>query len=700
MPVKKYTPLEELLKKSEGVAKDRPLTPSEYEQIVAGAIQNAPEVETPYRKRKVRLEDIEPFRGVLETIDSARDFLSDILQTTSKLFALRVDTGAGKTETGITYAFDANIGILTQSKGLRDDVVKRAVDDHGIHAYGYKGIHESDESDGYLPCPDAQRFDLLRRKGYNPYIFICGECLLQDECMERGYRSNEKRIRESQLIAYPFPQGFIDPRLGAWAKRHFPRGRDTIILHDDIPLPALYIEFALPAERLRKIIKDWDVTKAAWIAEGMLECFIKRDWERFKNLITSMDGDHTYSLREAFSSCIDPDTGVIIDSGEYLLHPKVSYSTPDACAALPVVDKRGAEISDRLVEFFTRYPRIKDAPFYYNTKDEAFHFFLPPEPMRLKETMKIGFASATLSKTLTEKIFPGIEFHDAGLTEWVEGAKFCQLRTNANPRSTVLDGEALTATGDEYYHYVIDFIKAHPNDRHAVITYKVTLAEKADELKALNVVTANYGNVAGLNEDFKEVKYFHILFSPEVNPRDIELMAKQIFGCDIEPLKRDDDGNLERVAEGYTDTRVQEIYNSLVIAELRQAIGRARLNLYPNQVILWSSKFIDAYTNRQGTVIFGEEDWRKSNNDLDSLVEVVKAREAARDEALGDVGKTMTAHDVKKSQAYKLTETDRKRAKAERNAEIHRRSLSGQSNRRIATEMGIGQGTVKRVLEG
>ena len=51
------------------------------------------------------------------------------------------------------------------------------------------------------------------------------------------------------------------------------------------------------------------------------------------------------------------------------------------------------------------------------------------------------------------------------------------------------------------------------------------------------------------------------------------------------PLKRDATGNLQRNDNGeYADKRAQQVNDALVTGELLQAIGRARLNLYPNRV--------------------------------------------------------------------------------------------------------------------
>ena len=131
--------------------------------------------------------------------------------------------------------------------------------------------------------------------------------------------------------------------------------------------------------------------------------------------------------------------------------------------------------------------------------------------------------------------------------------------------------------------------------------------EKKCELDTLDVVTAWFGNLAGLDTEFAGVKHFHILFCPEVGDMGIDMLLKQVYGNDETPILRNDKGELLRNDNRtFADERAQLVYLSLVISEIRQAIGRSRLNLYPNKVYLWTSRFIDGYTNRKKSILFDE----------------------------------------------------------------------------------------------
>ena len=425
-------------------------------------------------------------------------------------------------------------------------------------------------------------------------------------------------------------------------------------------------------------------------------------------LASQMLSDTEYNtVVQAFTMCRLPHTGAVVNADQLIKSQLVDYSTTDAIAKLPQIDAEKFDTPTILELFWERYPRLVDAPFAYDAATETFTFSFLPKPYQSKK-VRVGFASATLDKTLITRIFPDIEFYDANTTEWVKGAEFYQLRTNRNPRGTVLNAvekyttlgekmwewDGLNETGADYYDKALGFIKAHPNEKHAVLSYKVVIDEKQTELDAHGVKTAWFGNLAGLDEAFKGVKNFHILFCPYVKPSDVDSLCKQLFGNDETRLMRDGDGNLERNADGtYADTRAQQVNDALVIGELLQAIGRARLNLYPNRVFLWTSFFVDAATNRTEATLYDEIDWDTAGNNLENLRGIVKTREdgdaKAYAESTGQSERTARRH----------TQNARKQHKSERDAEIFRRYADGESKKGIATALGIGQATVSRVLE-
>ena len=653
---------------------------------------------TPAHRKPVKLQNVQPYEKVIETLETAREFLKGIFEKGSQFFAIRTDTGTGKTENAITYAITRDVAIPTQSGTLRDEIVSRA-NEKEIFAWGYRGIRETEEADGYMPCIQSERFETLRNKGFNPYKWVCESCPAYLKCKERGYLSQPERANQSQLLALPFPTAFLDPRLRSWADLYKPKGTNTLILHDDLPLTSFFIEYQLTTKRLRQIYESWKGTLAAEWAEACLLAIQLRDWEMLKNVSLGMNADETDSVRYALTQCIDPATGAVIKPDEYLTSEQVDFSTAEACHKLPQIDKEGFDVATMLESFWEKYPRVEDAPFFYDATTDTFTFYRPPQPYIFNKSVRFGFACATLDPKLIKAIFPDIGFYNANATEWANGSNLYQLRTNRNPRATVLNAvekyntagekvwewDGLSETGADYYGKVLSFIKSNPNETHAVISYKTVIAEKKDELDALGVRTAHFGNLAGLDKAFEGVKTFHILFCPFVRPSDVDFLCKQLFGNDETPLKRDATGNLERNDKGeYADERAPQVHDALVTGELLQAIGRGRLNLYPNQVFLWTSLFIDGVSNRDETTLFDEVDWETANSDIEKLQDVVNARENGEVRALAE-----TTGQSKRT-AERQTQETRKQSKAELKREAYRLFHEAKmTHRDIATRLGV-----------
>lgn len=663
-----------------------------------------------------------PLEKVLEPLEKAREFLAEFLKSAAPRFALRTDTGTGKTETAIAYATKSEVVLGVGNTNLAMEVTERA-EGRGIDAFRFRGIEAhpptSDDlalfledgrsyfDDGYLSCMHSERFVILRNKGYNPYVWVCGSCQHQDECKSVGYLSQPEQAKKARLVALPFPTAFLDPRLRSFAKLYQPKGKNALIFHDDIPIGRLFIEVSISQARLRQIAADWSGTDVAVWAKVILKCIAERNWEALK-AASSLEAELEEMVIEALTHVLDPSTGIVEDPEDFIKLPHVDITTADACRELPAADTLGFDTFTLLKKFWSRYPRVEDAPFFYSPPSETFVFSLPAEPYADKrKTLKMGFAAATLDKTLMEKIFPGIAFYDTNATEWVEGAEFYQLESYFLPRATVLLPETeraetcLSESGEGYYERVISFIKEHPDEKHAVFSYKCVIDEKQSELDALGVVSGWYGNFAGLDTSFKDVKYFHVLFAPYVQPFDINMLAKQIFGQDTDPLLRDENGDLARDAEGiYSDPRVRKIFEALVVGEVLQAFGRARLNLYPNTVIFWSALDVDTASNRPGVVCFNTRDWDRAENDLQKLASIVSDRKAAAQST--DVKAIAEAEGVSERTARRRTQQTRKQKNAESDLELRTRAEAllslDLSLTQTAADLGISRRKLDRIL--
>ena len=353
----------------------------------------------------------------------------------------------------------------------------------------------------------------------------------------------------------------------------------------------------------------------------------------------------------------------------------ISAVTDSEIAALPEVDGNWGLI-DQLQAFFNHYRRPEDAPMEYH--DGVLRWVVPP--VVDKKVWKLGLMSATLDGELLRRALPDAEMHDLPPVNWEAGAEVYQLRTHKAPRRTVyelenveVDGKekwvpiGFSDTGRRLWHLVEQEIRSTPDKRHGIISYKQVLEWIAPEIAELEIeAVANFGGLVGLDTKFENVDTLWVLFAPEVPPSELEWNARMVFGNDTEPL------SFDRGEGGHwVDARVQQVFDACVIAELVQAVGRARLVLYAKRLLFSRHFTLPGITER--AVLFDETDWEIAGG-LANLASTVADREAAEKEteisALVDAG-------VSERTAYRKTEKARKQSKAERDAEIHRRYAGG-----------------------
>lgn len=127
----------------------------------------------------------------------------------------------------------------------------------------------------------------------------------------------------------------------------------------------------------------------------------------------------------------------------------------------------------------------------------------------------------------------------------------------------------------------------------------------------------------------------------------------------------------------------EDVGDKLVVSELRQAIGRARLVRKPSRVVLWTSQYIAGVTER--AILFDETDWQQAGGNLEKLQAVVTAREQA--EQSGDVDVVMESAGVLQRKAYLITKDARDAEKADLKAKAKEMRADGVSIRKIAAAL-------------
>ena len=210
-----------------------------------------------------------------------------------------------------------------------------------------------------------------------------------------------------------------------------------MILHDDLPIDSLFLECKLPKSRILQIEKEWaDVEDARNLCSDFYSAIGNPDMLDKVPLWVSTYY-HKQIASDVFTKCRHPLNRSVLTPDELLETGIAGYSNAEACEKLPFVERDGMDAFSLLLDFFQIYPRIEDAPIYYNSKTDELVWYLPPKPIKTR-TLRIGFASATTSKKTMQRIFPDIAFFDANATQWHNNAGLFQLRENRNPRKTVL----------------------------------------------------------------------------------------------------------------------------------------------------------------------------------------------------------------------------------------------------------------------
>ena len=642
-----------------------------------------------------------------ETLQKSREFLKSVFENKKiKFFGLRADTGVGKNEAAISLflrGFSGLVNVPTTDLAKEIEARLNAAEVNGV--LRYRGILSN--PDGAFPdenpCIHALRYDAIASRGWNAYELLCEGCEVRGLCEERGYRSQAEQAKQAQVTVMPFPDIFLNPAFRAVAKDYLPTYHDDLILHDEFD-PFNFLGINLPKSRLVQMRDDWDGYEPSQFAKNILHILeVDGELSQLRSLVLGMTDAERESIIEGLT-CVMWHGQILSSDEAHRCHDFRSASRSlDTIGNLPRLETEYWNLIVQLELFFERYERDADMPMTY--ENDTLTFYLPPLPMPTRARM--GFMSATLNETMFRRAMDSrqikrgdVSFHDVGLTEWHPEVSVYQLRTNRNPRATAytpkgvrVDGDLLSPTGEFYFGLVSEDLK---NPNRGLITYKALLEEKVSELEG--IPTANFGGLVGLDMHFKDVEVIHVLFSPELPLSAVEFKAKIMFGNhDTEPLCYDRDENGH-----FLDTRLQACYDSGVIDELLQAIGRGRLVSRHVIIVVWCSHYLPGVTDRSQCFLFDEIDWEQADGDFERLQAVVSEREAA--ESSGDATAYAEATGQSERTAYRQTAEKRKQSKNERNAEIVRLHNEGWNQADIVVYISkhlgkINKSTVSRVIK-
>ncbi len=278
--------------------------------------------------------------------------------------------------------------------------------------------------------------------------------------------------------------------------------------------------------------------------------------------------------------------------------------------------------------FLAHYSRDVDAPMIVHL--EVLWFWVPP--VLHPSIKRLLLFSSILSEQDVRRAFPTQEIEVVRIepAAWVPGNQVFQIRSGVYLQETVLeysnswDVIGMTKTGQRIFLGIQSEIERDPNVKHAIVTDISVINHLTNTAEIENVCfITDFKQLHGLETAFEEPQVVWIVGTPPWEPGIIWRRAQILFGNNEEPLC------YERETEPirYKDSRVQSVYETLVVNLLTKIVGLSGLTRLPNKkVVLVTSFPLPDITDRPETFLFDWEDFETAGN-LDKLAETIITRQ-------------------------------------------------------------------------
>ena len=471
-------------------------------------------------------------------------------------------------------------------------------------------VQASCKKDGYLSQPSIMQVSAAQILAIpdlftNPDIAAFADVLLQpieilDEKISRVGVIDEAKayniFRECRLL-----KSQLHVWRDMWGNRPLGEFSRTLIEIFEVLKPELRIRMLrnfillLPedlekkiVEQMRSILCEGHVIEkqipglseiAMRFVRNRAEVAIAVDWDAYKQLIeagTPVLPPYEYKKHDY----IELSFSQVIRFGIY------SDENIENIAKIPKVESSDTTLH-KLKRLMEHYPYDDNIPLLFF--DDQIIFHIPPTMH--PNLQRLVAMSATLNPEHARRAFynvPDDEFEvvETKYTRLCEGSQIFQIRTGAYPRSSLLevDDEYKSVSMKPRCGQFFDYIKKQLQRKEytqAIITFKAICnwiaTDWMDTYEYLRFFD-NFDNIEGLSDIFDDVECLWIIGTPELKQVVIEQYSKAIYGTDKEVLRFD--RNADRL---FVDERVQSVYESIVVAKLKQAVGRLRLNRYPQK---------------------------------------------------------------------------------------------------------------------
>lgn len=666
--------------------------------VVYLAEQNGYELPKRLRQKPIRLEKRSDVSLVTEALTTSWKFLSEAFEKGKGFIGLRSDTGTGKDHHAILHYQETAInGFYSVPTTEHAKETASRMNAAGLIEFRWRGIHS--ERDGTFPhespCTQPDAYMAYLNSGRNAFELLCASrCPDIDVCLAHGFRSQEKKAKQAQVIVSAHRDLLFNPSFRHLAKRLLPKGAKDLTVINEFDCFDSFIDIQIPQSRLEYLAKTWDDHTLGTLAKLVLKAciFDENPIARIRELVDGLTHKEQQEVYMALTQYRIGDTIMSRDEAHAYEKRNPSKTLSDIIA-LPLIETDDWNMLIQLELFFDKYADDETAPLRWENNTLTF----PIPPLPLYSPSRVICMNATLEETTFLKTFEArqqkrgdVSFIDGNDTEWHKDAKVFQLRTNGNPRKTLLTAEkdaqgdwiytGMTATGKGYMDMILKSL-SETHGTKAFISHKIIVELYRDALDAMGVKVGWFGGLSGLDEHFDRDKAdgitLHILGTPEIPPHETAYRMKLL---------------------GLT---AEQVHDASVKAELMQAVGRAGLVKNPSRVFLWTSIELPSVTHREQTRLFDDTDMEVSDAELDSIITEREAQEAQAAEATekGDV-QAVKDSGIPAPTAYRRTKASRKQSKADRDAEIcDRYNRLEQTQQEISDALGIGLATVNRVLK-
>ncbi len=455
-------------------------------------------------------------------------------------------------------------------------------------------------------CEDAQRCEVLEKKGGNPTEIICPHCRVYTACQARGYLSQFSTLQTTKTQILEDFRLFLNPQYGKIVERLLERrdGTHPLCIINVLRENALFLQCELSKTELEEWVANWRGSALGNLAILLL------------NAVGIRDKTHAHSIKRLRTviQTFEWLEGQII---QQMCHVKVEgRSDPDWT------------FWHQLKRFFAHYTRDADAPMQWD--GEVLRFWVPPvlhpsvrhlwvtSPALYGEHLHRTFFDSETEILPTEPI------------AWVPGNRVFQIRTGIYPRETILDISntwdvlGVSETGQHIFWRIQAEIERDPNIKHGIITHVYTMGQLKDIVKHENICfLTDFRRVKGLETAFQEAEVIWIVGVPEIGPYAILERTQILFGNDEEPLSYEMEPELYR----YKDERVQSVYEKTATCIFTQIMELAQLNRLANKkVMLITGLRIPEITDRPETLLFDWADFDVAGG-LDKLADVIATRQ-------------------------------------------------------------------------